>query len=172
METYSFVTKWTFQAPIDLVWNILTRFDEYPLWWRGWKKSELISTRNGRLYIGEMRANIVSGFLPYNLRFQTRLSKITPPSYLEIESNGHFFGMGVWMLEQKGMVTAVKWTWNVCTTDSVLNSLARLPGLKRLMELNHDYLMRQGYNGVMHQLTRLHKTSETAVGRNGLGRTR
>lgn len=163
METYSFVTQWTFQAPVELVWDILTRFDEYPNWWRGWKESERISIKNGQLCLGEMRANTVRGFLPYNLRFTTRLSKIHPPIYLEIESNGHFLGTGVWALEQKGMVTAVKWTWNVRTADPVLNALARLPGLKWIMEMNHDYLMRQGYNGVMRQLTRHRKTAETAV---------
>ncbi|NLG95989.1 MAG: hypothetical protein GX491_01380 [Chloroflexi bacterium] len=169
METYSFVTKWTFDAPVEPVWNILTCFDEYPNWWRGWKESQRISTENGQLCIGGMRTNTVRGFLPYNLRFRTCLSKINPPTYLEIESKGYFLGTGAWELEQKGLVTAVQWTWNVCTADPVLNAIARLPGMKRIMEMNHDYLMRQGYHGVMRQLTRPRKPAEPVASKTGLG---
>lgn len=170
METYSFVTKWTFSAAVEVVWDILTCFDDYPLWWRGWKESVKISAGNEQLCVGESRANTVRGFLPYNLRFQTCLVKLNSPTYMEIESRGHFLGTGAWVLEQKGTITAVTWKWDVCTTDQVLNAAARLPGMKQIVTMNHDYLMRRGCDGVKRQISRLHVTAETAISRSSLRR--
>ncbi len=45
MSQYSFVTQWSFQAPLEKVWNEISDMDRWPEWWKmlnvwNWSKME------------------------------------------------------------------------------------------------------------------------------------
>jgi len=42
--TYTFVTRWSSQSPVEPVWRLLAEAEEWPMWWRGVEKVELLES--------------------------------------------------------------------------------------------------------------------------------
>ena len=75
-----------------------------------------------------------------------RTTKVERPNLLEGDASGELAGLGRWRLFEQGGVTAVLYEWNVHTTRAWMNLLA--PVARPIFAVNHDYVMRNGGQGL------------------------
>jgi hypothetical protein len=152
MADYRFVTTWCVDAPIERVYEAIEDAAKWPEWWKGVCSTELVEDGDkdgvGRLWRYRWRSR-----LPYELTFDSRVTRVERPHLLEGEADGELIGLGRWRLYE-GQGTAVVYEWNVRTAQAWMNHLA--PVARRVFAWNHDVLMRQGAQGLAERLgTRL-----------------
>jgi uncharacterized protein YndB with AHSA1/START domain len=147
METYHFITKWHFRAPIELVWDVIVDVGAWPTWWPSWRKAQSRSGES-RSQLGSITDHEVKGTLPYSMRFTTEVVRFESPRLLESTSTGDLVGNGRFVLEERDDGTAVTYYWDVATSNPVFNLLGKLPFVRAMVEKNHDHVMDDGYRGL------------------------
>ena len=145
MATYSFVTTWRLDAPIEKVWEALYDSERWPSWWKGVEKVVELK-KGGENGIGSIRRYTWKSKLPYRLTFDMRLTKNEKPFKLEGAAQGELMGTGRWELGQDGPVTTARYYWDVSTTRRWMNLLT--PIARPLFKWNHDVVMAQGGEGI------------------------
>ena len=88
--------------------------------------------------------------LPYTLEFDSRVTRIEAPHVMEGQASGELEGIGVWRLFESPLGTAALYSWDVSTTRAWMNRLAPLG--RPVFAWNHDYVMRQGAQGLADKL--------------------
>jgi hypothetical protein len=153
---YQFVSNWRIAAPVEQVWDVLRRPEDWPRWWYGLERVDVIQAGddNG---VGAVREFVFRGRLPYRLRFLMRQSRQERPVLLEGIASGELEGIGRWTIEPIGVETAVRYNWDVSPTAEWMKRLA--PLARPAFVWNHDWVMRQGETG----LKRLLETRVSAV---------
>lgn len=144
MEEYRFVTAWCLDAPIERVFEAIDDAAAWPRWWKGVTRAELVEPGDGR-GIGRLWRLTWRSRLPYELSFESRVTRREPPYLLEGNADGELVGVGRWRL-YVGQGTAVVYEWNVRTSRPWMNRLA--PVARPLFAWNHDVVMRQGAEGL------------------------
>ena len=96
--------------------------------------------------VGQRGRYVWKSKLPYKLEFSMETTRVERPTLLEGQASGELAGTGRWRLFEQGGVTAVVYEWNVHTTRAWMNLLA--PMARRAFEINHDYVMRNGGEGL------------------------
>jgi polyketide cyclase/dehydrase/lipid transport protein len=144
MAEYRFLTTWCLDAPIDRVFEAIDDAARWPEWWKGVTRAELLEPgrddKIGRLWLLTWRSR-----LPYDLTFESRVTRREPPYALEGTATGELIGTGRWRLFE-GQGTAVVYEWNVRTARAWMNRLA--PVARPVFAWNHDAVMRQGAEGL------------------------
>jgi len=149
MSQYSFVTHWTFNAPLANVWDVIRDMDNWPSWWKYVESVELI--RNGDPNdLGSIRRIVWNTALPYKLAFDSELVSVTQHQRIEGKAIGELTGLGVWVFESNGDTTNVRYDWKVSTTKKWMNFFA--PVARPLFKWNHDKVMEAGHEGLKKQL--------------------
>jgi hypothetical protein len=147
MATYSFVTIWRLEAPIDRVHDAIADSLRWPEWWTTVKAVEEIAPGDPATGIGNIRRYTFKGSLPYSLVFDLEVTKVERPGTLAGRASGELAGTGVWTLtEDPGGVTIARYDWNVQTTRWWMNLLA--PLARPLFKANHDLVMNAGAKGI------------------------
>lgn len=145
MNDYRFVTTWCLEAPIDRVFNAIDDSARWPEWWQGVQRAELLEEGAeggvGRLWRFAWRSR-----LPYELVFDSRVTRREPPWLLEATVAGELAGLGRWRLYEARDGTAVVYEWNVRTTRAWMNLLE--PVARPVFAWNHNVVMRQGGTGL------------------------
>jgi len=150
---YQFVTKWQITAPIEEVWDAISKPETWPSWWKSVEKVELIR-KGDKDGIGSVRKFVWKGRLPYKLIFEMQVTRVERPFVMEGLANGELSGSGIWTLEQREESTSIRYDWRVRTTKWWMNLLA--PVARPIFRWNHDYVMYQGAVGLARHLnTRL-----------------
>jgi uncharacterized protein YndB with AHSA1/START domain len=149
MADYSFVTQWSFRAPLARVWELVYRSEEWPEWWRGVERVECVEA-GGADGLGSVRRYTWRSRLPYRLAFDMRLTRLEPMSLIEGEAVGELSGTGRWRFAQEGEATRVRYDWDVRTTKPWMNLLA--PLARPLFKWNHDVVMEWGAQGLARRL--------------------
>ncbi len=142
MSQFQFVTRWSFQAPIEKVWEMLNRPERFPEWWPGFEQSELLSGEAGA--IGAVYGYRVRGSAGLIFDFTLQIEEKQAPRYLRLKADGDFVGSGIWNLSARGLDTLVTYDWRVGVTRPALRLLGQLPGVRSYMERSHDKVMAQG----------------------------
>jgi hypothetical protein len=161
MASYSFITRWRFQAPAEQVWEALNTPARYAEWW-----PSIVHYRHlnpGVHGVGARAERAVRGRLPYTLRYTTTVTHFDPPRELAYDAVGDLTGRGRFVVRRKGDRTEVVFYWDVCTSGFWLNLLA--PLLKWLFAWNHNRVMAEGECGLAAWLRR---RAETAVPADGV----
>ena len=80
------LTEWRLDAPVERV-PLLTSIEEWPLWWRAVSQVELLKAGdvNG---LGSIHRITWRTALPYQLTFDTRMTRIEPMSIIEGQASG------------------------------------------------------------------------------------
>jgi hypothetical protein len=145
MADYRFVTTWCLDAPIERVFDALEDSARWPQWWKGVKQAELLEPGDedgvGRLWRFVWRSR-----LPYDLGFESRVTRLERPWLLEGDAVGELTGVGRWRLYEGNGGTAAVYEWNVRTSRAWMNRLA--PVARPVFAWNHDVVMRQGADGL------------------------
>jgi uncharacterized protein YndB with AHSA1/START domain len=144
MGQYEFLTTWCLDAPIDRVFSAIEDSARWPEWWQGVRSAELLEEgdENG---VGRLWRYVWRSRLPYNLEFDSRVTRLERPWLIEGRAEGELTGIGRWRLFE-GRGTAVVYEWNVATSRRWMNTLA--PLARPLFAWNHDVVMRQGAEGL------------------------
>jgi uncharacterized protein YndB with AHSA1/START domain len=151
MASYSFLSTWCLDAPLQRVWDVLSAPEAYPEWWQGVRKVTLLEPGEddgggiGTLYRMTWRSK-----LPYTLEFDSRVTRMEAPHVMEGQASGELEGVGVWRLFDGASGTVALYNWDVSTTRAWMNRLA--PLARPVFAWNHDYVMRQGAQGLADRL--------------------
>jgi hypothetical protein len=142
---YSFLTTWCLEAPRERVWDAIFESERWPEWWKGVLEVEKLEDGEPS-GVGELGRYVWKSKLPYRLEFQMRTTKAEKPYLLEGEAGGELAGIGRWRMYESNGTTAVIYEWNVHTTKAWMNLLT--PIARPLFAVNHDYVMRNGGEGL------------------------
>jgi hypothetical protein len=142
---YAFVTEWSVEAPIHLVWKEINDANSWPTWWRGVVAVLLLEAGDAD-GVGAYRRFTWRGRLPYTLTFNMRTTKVERPGIIEGVADGELTGFGRWQLTAHGTRTSVRYDWRVEATKPWMRIFA--PVARPLFEWNHDLVMKWGLEGL------------------------
>jgi uncharacterized protein YndB with AHSA1/START domain len=148
MREYEFLTTWCLDAPIERVFDVLRDSRGYPRWWKGVKSVVALADGDPE-GVGEASRFTWRSVLPYELSFDSRVTRVERPHLIEGTATGELEGTGVWRLYE-GSGTAAVYEWRVHTTRAWMNVLA--PLARPAFAWNHDIVMRQGADGIAREL--------------------
>ncbi|HET8784390.1 MAG TPA: SRPBCC family protein [Candidatus Limnocylindrales bacterium] len=151
MPQYRFVTLWRLQAPIERVFAEIDDAAAWPTWWSNVRSVELLEP-GGDDGIGARYRTTFVGKLPYELRFDLRVTLREPPTSLVGVATGELEGTGEWTLWTEEDWTVVRYVWSIRTTARWMNLLAPLPFVDEIFRLNHHAVMRNGLIGIRQRL--------------------
>lgn len=144
-----FQTVWGVEAPRQAVWAVLSDVERWPRWWRGARSVEELSAgderRVGSRYRVRWRAR-----LPYTLEMEFVVDEVDEPARMAGRASGELTGTGVWRLSEEGSSTRVTFDWDVCTAPRWMDAVAFVA--RPLLARNHDWVMRQGGEGLARAL--------------------
>jgi hypothetical protein len=147
---FNLVTDWSFDAPLERVWDALKVPEEWPAWWRAVAKVERLADgdANG---VGAVRRMTWRTALPYTLSFDMRTTRVEPMRLIEGRAKGELVGLGRWTLAADGARrTNVRYEWIVEVTQPWMRFLA--PVLRPAFAWNHRTVMGWGYEGLKAKL--------------------
>ena len=145
MAEYRFLTTWLLDAPRERVWEAIHDQKAWPSWWRG--VNEVIELEPGDADgLGSFSRLTWRSFIPYDLVFEARTTRVERPHLLEGQVDGELAGIGRWRLFEHDGATAVLYEWNVRTTRAWMNLLA--PIARPIFAWNHDWVMGNGAQGL------------------------
>jgi len=144
MAQYDFLTTWCLDAPIDRVFDVLRDSSRYPEWWSGVQSVVALAPGDDD-GIGETSRFTWRSVLPYELSFETRVTRVERPHLIEGSASGELEGTGTWRLFE-GQGTAAVYEWRVRTTRPWMNLLG--PVARPAFAWNHDVVMRRGAAGI------------------------
>jgi hypothetical protein len=145
MAEYSFLTTWLLESPRDPIWAAIHDQERWPEWWRGVEVAKEVRGGDDD-GVGTISRMVWKSWLPYRVSFEVLTTRVDYPDLMEGRATGELEGVGRWRLYEQGGVTAVLYQWNVATTRPWMNALA--PALRPVFEWNHDWVMRQGGEGL------------------------
>jgi Polyketide cyclase / dehydrase and lipid transport len=146
-NAYHFEDHWQVPFPIEQVWEILARPEDYPRWWRG---VYLSATRLDAE--GKRVAVVARGFLPYKLRFTIESLKHEKPTLIEFRASGDFVtDISRWIIRPDGNGSAVILEWNPRVEKPIVKFLS--PVLKPIFYWNHEWTMRRGERQIAEYLS-------------------
>jgi hypothetical protein len=139
MSVYSFRMTWEFAAPIDRVWDLINRPEEWPKVWKNCRNVEKLhdADANG---IGGVQRFSMQTQLPYTLRFEVTSTRSEPPSVLAGDVAGQLHGTLRWELSQAGDVTTIRYFWDVEPTRAWMRAVS--PLMRPVFVWNHRSMMR------------------------------
>jgi len=149
MAEYRFLTTWLLEADRERVWQAIFEYERWPEWWPGVVATEHLEDGN-EAGIGQLGRYVWRSRLPYEVAFEVRTTRVERPHLLEGRASGDLAGTGRWRLWSEDRTTAVTYEWNVRTTKSWMNAVA--PFARRIFEVNHDWVMRSGGEGLARHL--------------------
>ena len=157
---YHFITHWTVKASPTEVYAILEDADRLPAWWPAVYLEVKTTKQNDETGTGRELSLYTKGWLPYTLRWQSRLVAKNPPHGFSIEAFGDLSGKGTWTFEQAqdGMHCLITYDWQVEATKPILRYFSFL--LKPIFAANHHWAMRTGERSLQLELQR--RSAKTA----------
>lgn len=148
MGQYEFLTTWCLDAPIERVFDVLRDSRGYPRWWKG--VESVVALADGDPDgVGEASRFTWRSVLPYELSFDSRVTRVERPHLIEGTATGELEGTGTWRLYE-GRGTAAVYEWRVHTTRAWMNLLG--PVARPAFVWNHDIVMRKGAEGIAREL--------------------
>jgi uncharacterized protein YndB with AHSA1/START domain len=145
MATYEFLTTWLLEADRERVWDAIYESERWPEWWHGVLESEKLKEGDEQ-GVGQEGRYVWKSKLPYKLEFFMRTTHVDRPHLLQGDASGELTGVGRWRLFEQDGVTAVVYEWTVETTKGWMNLLT--PVARPIFAVNHDYVMRNGGEGL------------------------
>ena len=148
---YHFITHWQVEATVEEVSSIL---EDTPslVWWPSVYLDVRVLGPGDETGIGKLVSLTTKGWLPYTLRWQSRLIESRRPHGFSLEASGDFVGRGIWSFEQDGSHVRVVYDWRIRAEKPLLRTFSFL--LKPLFSANHRWAMAQGEKSLKLELAR------------------
>jgi uncharacterized protein YndB with AHSA1/START domain len=149
---YTFVTDWQLAAPVDKVWNLIYDSENWPRWWKGVERVEVLQRGPNGGAVGGVARYTWKSSLPYRLVFDMTTTEVIPYKLIKGDAHGELTGTGTWTFVAGDDGTSVRYVWDVVTTKAWMNVLA--PLLRPAFNWNHDVVMAWGREGLEAELRR------------------
>jgi uncharacterized protein YndB with AHSA1/START domain len=149
LSEYAFLTEWRVAAAPEAVWDVITRVDEWPCWWKGVLAIERIREGDEK-GVGSVHRHRWRSRLPYDLTFEMETTLVEPVRRLQGRARGDLSGAGAWTFTPVADGTHVAYDWRVFTTKRWMTFVA--PVARPLFVWNHDAVMRWGAEGLARRL--------------------
>lgn len=160
MHSYNFVSLWTVEAPLPLVWKTIKTASEWPQWWKALKKVQIIENGDPS-GVGEITESTLRTALPYTLSFRFEVTEVIEHQKIAGRAFGELEGTGIWSFTEHEGITTVRYDWQVRTTKAWMNALA--PLLKPAFHWNHSVVMGWGEEGLRRRCGALAATVQLGV---------
>jgi uncharacterized protein YndB with AHSA1/START domain len=143
-NVYHFEDRWRVPFPVESVWEVFSRPEDYPLWWRDvYLSARPVQGADQPLGERSPVAVVARGWLPYKLHFTIETVALRKPDLIEFKASGDFVTDGSrWLLKPGQSGTFVTLDWNPRVEKPLVKFLS--PVLKPLFRWNHEWTMRQG----------------------------
>jgi hypothetical protein len=141
MVHYMFETEWELTAPIEQVFDVLSRAEEFGDWWPSVTTSTLVAAGDEKCIGAHARYTIRSPLL-YSMDLDLKTIEVDRPFRIRAVVRGDLVGTGTYFLETKGDNTHVRFNWYVSTTKRWMNLAAAVA--KPLLAWAHDQVMLEG----------------------------
>jgi carbon monoxide dehydrogenase subunit G len=123
-----------FAAPLDRVWEALSRPERFPDWW-SWLHA--FSVEGDRLKPGTVLRGVVVPPIPFRLRLTVEIDDARVGRYVAANVHGDLEGLARVELEPRGDATEVVACWNVEMMQTPMRIAATL-GMAPLLRAGHD----------------------------------
>lgn len=148
MTHYRFITTWHIDRPITEVWEILIKFEHWPMWWKNIKHVRLEKPKNKQdKFIFHFTWK---GVLPYSLTFPVTITNLELMRRIEGKAQGDLEGKGICDITSTKTQTTIIFTWDVTTKKRWMNLVA--PIAKPIFVWNHNRIMQEGAKGLVKHL--------------------
>ena len=155
---YHFMTHWQVKSTVEEVANILTNPTDLVRWWPSVYLHVQEVEPGDENGIGRVFDLYTRGWLPYTLRWQSRVTKYNYPHDFALEASGDLAGRGIWSLEQEGEWVKITYDWKVRADKPLLSRLSFL--LKPFFAANHNWAMAKGEESLKLELARRRAQTE------------
>ena len=161
MAHYQFESEWVLTAPIESVFDVMTRVEDFSKWWPSVKNSRLIEEGDSE-GVGAKAKYWIKSPLGYTMHFEMTVLEVDKPHRIHSLARGDLVGTGTHLFEDRGDRTAVRYLWYVSTTKRWMNVLE--PVAKPLFAWAYHHVMREGCAGLAKHLgARLISTTSNLV---------
>lgn len=155
---YVFVTHWRVSATCAEVYELLRRAEDLPRWWPSvYLRVTTVVPAGPHGLDGEVDLH-TKGWLPYTLRWRSRVIATDYPRGFTLTASGDFNGVGVWRFQPVEDEVAIEFDWRIRADKPFLRAWSWL--LKPVFAANHRWAMRQGEASLRLELQRRHAQSE------------
>ncbi|WP_030221720.1 SRPBCC family protein [Streptomyces sp. NRRL WC-3626] len=137
---YRFRSLWTLSAPAPVVFHVLGRIEDYPLWWPQVRDVTRLDDTSGILTIRSL--------LPYDLTSTVREGRRDPETgILEVGLSGDIDGWARWTVTRLGADRALAHYEQEVDVRKRLLRLLAVPA-RPILRANHTLMMRAGERGL------------------------
>lgn len=155
---YHFVTRWHVPGTVEEVADILADAPDLARWWPSVYLDVQETKPGDEEGIGKEVSLYTTGWLPYTLRWQFRVTESNYPHSFALEAWGDFDGRGEWTLQQDGDWVDVTYDWRLRAEKPLLRRLSFL--MRPIFEANHRWAMARGQESLRLELTRRATTEQ------------
>lgn len=155
---YHFVTNWRVPGTVEEVADVLSDATDLPRWWPSVYLDVEETEPGDEDGIGREVSLYTTGWLPYTLRWQFRVTESDYPHGFVLEAWGDFVGRGAWTLEQDEDHVEVTYDWRIHAEKPLLRRLSFL--LRPVFAANHRWAMARGEESLRLELARRATTED------------
>lgn len=139
---FRWVTEWSFDAPAEAIWAILSDAERYPSWWPGFESVRTVSGSGG---IGTISEHVVAAGGGLRLRFRMTVEDRRDPEFVRMAVTGDSEGVTEWHVRRLDeRVTSVTHVWDIELRRPFLRLSAGLPGAGMFFHRRHRATMAKG----------------------------
>jgi uncharacterized protein YndB with AHSA1/START domain len=138
---YRFESEWELTAPIDAVFELLSRPEEMAVWWPSVIECSLLE-EGDETGVGTRVAYTLRSPVVYSLSFEAKAIEVDRPRLIRTLVRGDLIGTGTYLLDGAEGGTTVRFLWHVATTKRWMNLLA--PVARPLFVWAHTRVMEKG----------------------------
>jgi uncharacterized protein YndB with AHSA1/START domain len=124
-------------TPAEL-WAVLSRTDQYPIWW-----SWLRTLEGGDLRAGAVAHCVVRAPLPYTLRFDVAVEDVVPHQLVSTKVSGDLEGPARLEIEPRPIGCAARLAWTLNLRDTLLGPLSAVA--RPAMAWAHNWVVEVGF---------------------------
>jgi hypothetical protein len=157
---YHFITMWRVTATLQEVNDLIGNAPDMPRWWPSVYIEVKEVTPGDEFGVGRVTSLYTKGFLPYTLRWQSRVTESLYPHGFTLEARGDFVGRGIWTFEPDGEEVIITYDWKIRADKPLLRKFSFL--MKPIFAANHRWAMQKGLESLQLELARRHAPSPDA----------
>ena len=150
-NVFRFEESWELPgAKVRQVYDVLSRGELLPLWWKGVYLEAEKLTPGGEPKVGDRVRARARGFLPYVLNFIVEVIELVPEYRVVVKTIGDFDGLWSAVLTQTKTGVRADLVWEVTVLLPILRLLA--PLLRPALAWNHRWTTPRGEKGLREYL--------------------
>ena len=151
-NAFRILTRWTADAPIARVAEVLTTPERFPDWWGEVYLGIAVEEPAGPDNTGGRVRIHSKGWLPYHIHWTATVTEADLPHRWVIAASGDLNGRGEWRLTQNGPTAEIVYDWSVTADRPLFRVLS--PVLAPVFAWNHRWAMAKGEQGLRRELAR------------------